>query len=74
VFRVSLQSYLIIAIVGMKWSTLQQHKEATMLYKEGMTTIKARSALSIPLNIKHVAPTKTQSNIRKSTNIAQIVG
>ncbi len=31
VFRMGLQSYLIIVTIGMKWSTLQQHKEATML-------------------------------------------
>jgi hypothetical protein len=36
-----------------------------MLCEEGMTTTKARSALSISYNIKHVAPTKTQSNTRK---------
>jgi hypothetical protein len=47
-FRVGLQSYLKIAIARMKWSTLQQHKEATMLCEEGMTTTKAKSALSIP--------------------------
>jgi len=35
-------------IVGMKHSTLQQHKEATMLCEEGMNTTKVRNALSIP--------------------------
>jgi hypothetical protein len=29
-FRTSLQSYLRIVIVEMKWSTLQQHKECTI--------------------------------------------
>ncbi len=36
-----------------------------MLCQEGMTTIKARSALSIPQNTKQATPTKTQSNTRK---------
>jgi hypothetical protein len=30
-----------------------------MLCEEGMTTIEARSAFSIPQNTKQVAPTKT---------------
>jgi hypothetical protein len=47
-FRANLQSYLRIVITRMKWLTLQQHKEATMLCEEGMTTIEARNALSIP--------------------------
>jgi hypothetical protein len=29
-----------------------------MLCEKGMTTTKARSALSVPWNTKHVAPTK----------------
>jgi hypothetical protein len=37
-----------IVIAGMKQSTLQQHKEATMLCEEGMTTIEASSALLVP--------------------------
>jgi hypothetical protein len=37
-----------------------------MLPKEGMITIKTRSAFSIPHNTKHVTPPKTQNNIRKS--------
>ncbi len=48
VFRPSLQSYLIIMTTGMKWSTLQQHKEATMLCEENMIITEARSALSVP--------------------------
>jgi hypothetical protein len=48
VFRVGLQSYVKITIVGMKQSTLQQHKKATMLCEKGMTTIEARSALLVP--------------------------
>jgi hypothetical protein len=44
----------------MKQSTLQQHMEATMLCEEGMTTTKARSALSIPQNIKHAILAKIQ--------------
>jgi hypothetical protein len=47
VFRAGLQSYLIIVIVGMKWSTLQQHKEATMLCEKKLTTVEARNALLI---------------------------
>jgi hypothetical protein len=46
-FRMGLQLYFRIVTPGMKWSTLQQHKEATILCEEGMTTLKARSALSI---------------------------
>ncbi len=42
----------------MKWSTLQQHKKAIMLCEEGMTTIEARNALSIPQKIKQVTPPK----------------
>jgi hypothetical protein len=45
VFRAGLQSYFKIATVGMKQSTLQQHKEAAMLCEEGMTTVEVRSAL-----------------------------
>jgi hypothetical protein len=52
VFRVGLQSYLKIAIIGMKWSTLQQHKEAAMLCEESMTTIEAKIALLISQSIK----------------------
>ncbi len=36
-----------------------------MLCEEDMTIVEAKSALLIPQNIKHVVPTKTQSNIRK---------
>jgi hypothetical protein len=32
----------------MKRSTLQQHKEATMLCEENMTILETRSELSIP--------------------------
>jgi len=46
-FEVGLQSYFIITIVGMKQSTLEQHKEVAMLCEEGMTTIEVRSALSV---------------------------
>jgi hypothetical protein len=40
----------------MKWSTLEQHKKVIMLCEEGMTTIEARNALSIPQKIKQVTP------------------
>ncbi len=36
-----------------------------MLSKEGMTTAKARSAMSTPQSIKHALLAKTQSNIGK---------
>jgi hypothetical protein len=36
-----------------------------MLCEKGMTTIEARSALSVPQSTKQVVPTKTQSNTRK---------
>jgi hypothetical protein len=45
-------------------STLQHHKEATMLCEEGMIITQARSAFSIPQSIKQVAPLKTQSNTK----------
>jgi hypothetical protein len=51
-FKAGLQLYLRITTIRMKWSTLQQHKEATMLCEEGMTIAKTRSALSIPQSIK----------------------
>jgi hypothetical protein len=60
-----MQSYLEIATVGMKRLTLQQHKEATMLCKKGMTTTKARNTLLVPHSIKQAVPAKTQSNIGK---------
>ncbi len=44
-FRVGLQSYFKITTAGMKQSTLQQHKEVTMLCEEGMIIAKARNAL-----------------------------
>jgi negative regulator of genetic competence, sporulation and motility len=47
-FKMGLQSYLKIVIARMKRSTLQQHNEAKMLCEIGMTTIEARSALSVP--------------------------
>jgi hypothetical protein len=65
VFRASVQSYLKIVIVGIKWSTLQ-HKEAMMLCQEYMTTAEARSALLVPHNTKQAALTKTQNNRRKT--------
>jgi hypothetical protein len=66
VFRANLQSYFKIASARMKWSTLQQHKETSMLCEKGMTTTKARSALLVPQSIKHVVPTRTQSNTWKT--------
>jgi len=48
VFRVGLQAYFSIVTTGMKRSTLQHHKEATMLCEENMTITKAKSSLSIP--------------------------
>ncbi len=66
VFRVDLQSYLRIVTTGMKQSTLQQHKEATMLCEEGMSTIKSRSALLVPQITKQTVLAKTQSNTGKT--------
>jgi hypothetical protein len=43
----------------MKWSTLQQHKEATMLCEEGMTITEVRNALLVPQKTKHATPMKT---------------
>ncbi len=74
VFKASLQSYLKIMIAGMKQSTLQQYKEASMLCDEGMTTVEIKKSLLVPQNTKQVASTKTQSNTRRLTNITQIVG
>ncbi len=65
VFKAGLQSYLKIVIAGMKRSTLQQHKEAAMLFEEGITIIEAKSVISIPQNTKQVTPPKTWSNTRK---------
>jgi hypothetical protein len=65
-FRAGLQSYLRIATARMKRSTLQQHKEATMLCEEGMTNTKARSALLVPHSIKQAILAKTQNNIGKT--------
>jgi hypothetical protein len=50
----------------MKWSTLQQHKEVTMLCEEGMNTTKTKSALLVPQNTKQATLAKTQSNIGKT--------
>ncbi len=47
-FRIGLQSYLIIRITRMKRSTLQQYKEVAMLCEEVMIITEARSALLIP--------------------------
>jgi len=49
----------------MKRSTLQQHKEATMLFEEGMTISETRSELSIPQNTKDATLMKTQNIIWK---------
>jgi hypothetical protein len=64
-FRASFQSYLEIATIGMKKSTLQ-HKEAAMLCEEGMITTKIRSALLVPHNTKPATPPKTQSYYKEN--------
>jgi hypothetical protein len=46
-FKASLQSYLIIATIGMNRSTLQD-KEVVMLCEEGMTIVEARNTLLVP--------------------------
>jgi len=38
-----------------------------MLCEEGITTIETKSTLSIPQNIKHARPPKTQNNIGKTS-------
>jgi hypothetical protein len=66
-FKAGLYLYLRIVIIGMKRSTLQQHKEVMMLCEEGMTIIiKAKSAFSLPESTKQVGSPKTQSNTRKT--------
>ncbi len=55
-FKARLQSYLKIVTTGMKWSTLQQHKEVATLCEEGMIIAEARSALLVPQNTKHATP------------------
>jgi hypothetical protein len=47
-FKVCLQSYFRITTMGMKQSTLKQHKEVAMLCEEGMITVETRSALLVP--------------------------
>jgi hypothetical protein len=49
----------------MKRSTLQQHKEATMLCEENMIIAEVRNALLVSQNTKQATPMKTHSNIRK---------
>ncbi len=61
-------------IAGIKWSTLQQPKEAAMLCQEGMTIVEVRSALLVPHNIKQVTPAKKRVMQGRLINIAQIVG
>ncbi len=65
-FRVGLQSYLRIMTVGLKRSTLQQHKKTAMLCEKYMTTAKTRNALPIPQRSKQATPLKTQSNVGKT--------
>jgi hypothetical protein len=73
-FRAGFQSYLEIATIGMKKSTLQ-HKETAMLCEEGMTTAKTRSALLVPHNTKQATPPKEKQKViqGKLTSITQIV-
>ncbi len=59
VFRAGLQSYLKIATIRMKQSTLQQHKRVAMLCEKKMTITKVRNALLIPQNPKQATPPKT---------------
>jgi hypothetical protein len=51
-FKAGLQSYFIITTSGMKRSTLEERKEATMLCEEGMTIVEAKNALLVPQSIK----------------------
>jgi hypothetical protein len=45
VFKVGLESYIIIVTIRRKQSTFQQHKEATMLCEKKMIIVEARNAL-----------------------------
>jgi hypothetical protein len=45
-----------------------------MFCEEGMIIIEARSAISTPQNTKQLASMKTESNLRRLTNIAQTEG
>jgi hypothetical protein len=54
----------------MKRLTPQQHKEVAMLCEEGMTTIKAKSALLVPYKQHHQ---KQRVIHGKLTSIAQIM-
>jgi hypothetical protein len=55
----NLQSYFKITTIGIERSTLQQHKEATMLCEEGMTIAKTRITLLVPQSTKQATSTKT---------------
>ncbi len=65
--RAGLESYLKIMTTVMKRSTLQQHKETTMLCEKVMIITKARSILSVPQSTKKVTLVKTQSNIKEDS-------
>jgi len=53
-------------IIGMKQSTLQQHKEVAMLCEERKNIAKANNRLLVPQNVKQVVAPKTQGNTRKT--------
>jgi hypothetical protein len=62
-FQTRLQSYMRIATTRMM-QTMLQHKEVTLLCKEGMTPTKAQSALLVP-HIKNYNNTKTTYGTKK---------
>jgi hypothetical protein len=71
VFKARLQSYLTIAIVGVKQTTLQHHKEATLLCEEGMTLVEAQSTLLVLKVKKIVATPKPSMELEKTSNTTQ---
>ncbi len=52
IFKSGLQPYLHVATIGMKRKILQQHKESTLVYEEGIFKVEALNNLLIPQNNK----------------------
>jgi hypothetical protein len=73
VFKYGLQLYLLVATIGMKRETFQQHKEATLVCEEGFSKIKAMSNLSIPQRSKTYQLKNLRQFQRKHECILQIV-
>ncbi len=64
IFISELQPHLCVTTTGMKRETLQQHKEATLIYEEGISEVKAINNLSIPQN-----SSKTSNNPKENKNV-----